>query len=45
MCHHHISHERAEKKESDELPSFLNDEASSETELLADGGDDETESE
>jgi len=33
--------DRPDEERTDETPSFLNEEASTETELLTDGGDDE----
>jgi hypothetical protein len=39
MCHHYTSRDSAEREHTDEEPSFLNEDATAETELLTDGGD------
>jgi hypothetical protein len=40
MCHGYIPRDRSEEEQTAE-PSFLNEESSTETELVTDGGDDE----
>lgn len=40
MCHHHMPRDQPEEEQTDEIPSFLNEEASADAELLTDGGDD-----
>lgn len=42
MCRSHIPRDRTEE-ESEERPSFLNEDSSVDTELLTDGGDEEEE--
>lgn len=42
MCYHYRSYDNAAEEDSDETPSFLNEKASADTELLTDGGDDDT---
>lgn len=43
MCHHHGTRDwsRDADEENAETPSFLNEESSTETEVLTDGGDEE----
>ena len=48
MCHGFDMRDRSEferEESEDDEPSFVNDEASVETEVLTDGGDDETQEE
>jgi hypothetical protein len=43
MCHGWEFRNRDEKAQTDEQPSFLNEESSTDTELLTDGGDENDE--